>query len=101
MNCLRRKILRIACALFTCFVITGDILADAVHDATGACATESQSGCETCPACGCSIHTGTAVAPDLVALVSPITSTREWMAAFEEALAVGPAAAIDHPPQLS
>ena len=28
---------RIVCALFALFVITGDLMADAVHEATGAC----------------------------------------------------------------
>jgi hypothetical protein len=101
MSWFRHSSVRFASALFAWFVITGDIVADAVHDATGVCASESQSGCEECPACGCTIHTGSAVAPEAVTLVSPTVATTEWLRASDQKPAIGPAASIDHPPQLS
>ena len=91
------------CAFFALFVVTSDLVADAVHDATGGCVTESQSGgCDSCPACsGCAIHTATALM-DSAAIVI-IADDRAGAPAPEESerWAVGLAAAIDHPPQLA
>jgi hypothetical protein len=97
------KSLRMLCALLALFVITGDLIADAVHDASGACVTESQSGgCDSCPACiGCAIHSATALA-DFVALdVVPDDGTGALVPEESDHWAVGLAAAIDHPPQLA
>lgn len=102
MDFLRLRSFRILCALFAFFVLSGDIVADAVHDASGACATESQDGGhDSCPACGCTIHNGSAMPPDAgvvslhgigISVSVPLTDDRP---------AIGAARAIDHPPQLS
>jgi hypothetical protein len=94
---------RIFCAFFALFVVTSDLVADAVHDATDACATESQgSGCDSCPACSdCAIHTATAlidsgaivIVADDGAGAPVLEESAQWV--------VGLAAAIDHPPQLA
>jgi hypothetical protein len=98
---LRSKLLPIVCALFAFFVIAGDLVADSIHNATRACVTESQtSGHDSCPACGCSIHTGSAVAPDAVAVLIPAAETTELMSATDDRPALGAPPAIDHPPQL-
>lgn len=94
---------RIVCALFALFVITGDLIADGVHDATDACVTESQGGgCDSCPAClGCPIHTATALAADSGAVIVPELGTGDRVWEAIEQCAIGLPPAIDHPPQLS
>jgi hypothetical protein len=103
MNLFRYRSFRILCALFAFFVITGDILADAIHDATGACETVSEtSGHDDCPACGCTIHNGSAVAPDMtVARFAPGDLASESVLVSDDRPALGALPAIDHPPQLS
>jgi len=102
MDLFRQPLFRVFCALFAFFVITGDIVADAIHEATGACATESQdSDCDTCPACSCTIHNGAAVAPDAAALLGPVSATAKSMTITDDRPALGAATAIDHPPQLA
>jgi len=103
MELLRPRSFRILCALLIAFVVLGDVVADSIHDATGQCATESQtSGHDDCPACGCTIHNGSAVAPD-VAMARPIRdiSTGESFSLADDAPAPGTPPAIDHPPRLS
>ncbi len=92
---------QLLCALFALFVVTGDLVADSLHDATGACATESQSGDHTsCPACGCSLHAGAALGLDLPAVLVP--SEVVTRIADGALLEVADAATeIDHPPQLA
>jgi hypothetical protein len=94
---------RILCAFFALFVVTSDIVADAVHDATDACATESQGGgCDSCPACsGCAIHTATALMDSAVIVVVADDGAGVPVPEEGERWAVGLAAAIDHPPQLA
>ena len=103
MASLHSKSLRIICALFALFVITGDLIADGVHDATDACVTESQGGgCDSCPAClGCAIHAGTALAADSGAVIMPEPGAGDRMWEAIERFAAGSPPAIDHPPQLS
>jgi len=102
MDLFRHQSFRVLCALFAFFVITSDIVADAIHEATGACATESQdSGCDTCPACGCTIHSGEAVAPDAASLLGPVGATAVSMTTTDDRPALGATPAIDHPPQLA
>ena len=101
MDLLRHRSFRILCALFAFFVITGDIVADAIHDASGACATESQDGGhDSCPACGCTIHNGSAIAPDPVAVSVHGIGASIPMILTDDQPAIGAAPAIDHPPQL-
>lgn len=89
-------------ALFALFVITGDLIVDGVHDATGACATESQSGdCDSCPACAeCAIHAGTALAVDSSEVIIPDRGGGDWVLEMVGQCAIGSPPAIDHPPQL-
>jgi len=103
MNLFRHRSFRILCALFAFFVITGDIVADAIHDATGACETVSEtSGHDECPACGCTIHSGSAAAPDAtVARLVPGDSASESFSVTDDRPAPGAPPAIDHPPQLA
>jgi hypothetical protein len=102
MDFFRHCSFRILCALFAFFLVS-DIVADAIHDASGACATESQSsGHDSCPACACSIHTASAVAPDVaVARFAPSDSASESLLVTDDRPALGTSPAIDHPPQLS
>jgi hypothetical protein len=97
------KSLRIVCALFALLVITGDLVADAVHEATGACATESQTGnCDSCPACaGCAIHAAAALAVDSSGVIIPATGPGKCVSETIAQYAIGLPRAIDHPPQLS
>jgi hypothetical protein len=90
-------------ALFAFFVFTGDLVADAVHDATGGCVTESQSGShDSCPACaGCSIHTGTALAHGNTIAIGANDGAIAFVPEKIDNCAVGLPAAIDHPPQLA
>lgn len=100
MNCFRRKFFHLLCAFFALFVVTGDLIADAVHDASGACVTESQDGDHaSCPACGCSLHTGAALALDRPAFFLPVNRVT-FLADDTAQKAIGSPAEIDHPPQL-
>jgi len=100
MRFFRRDSFHLFAALFAFFVIGGDLVADGIHDASGACSAESQSGDHAaCPACGCSLHVGAALAsygpllwpPDAIAVpVADRTPLR----------IVAAPAKIDHPPQL-
>jgi hypothetical protein len=94
---------RILCAFFALFVITSDLIADAVHDATDACVTESQSGgCDSCPACsGCAIHTATALVDSTAMVIVADDGAGAPVPEESDRWAVGLAAAIDHPPQLA
>ncbi len=94
---------RILCALFALFVISGDLVADAIHDATDACATESQSGgCDSCPACsGCAIHTATALTVDSGTVIAPEPGAADFVRETVEQCAIGSPPGIDHPPQLA
>lgn len=103
MDFLRHRFFRILCALLVAFVVVGDVVADSIHDATGQCVSESQSsGHDDCPACGCTIHNGCAVAPD-IAFARPIrdVSASESILFTDDRPAPGAAPEIDHPPQLS
>lgn len=102
MDLLRHRSFQILGAIFAFFLL-GDVVADSIHDVSGACVTESQSsGHDDCPACGCTIHNGSAVAPGLaVAQVAPGDSASESISAWDDRPALGAAPAIDHPPQLS
>ena len=100
MNFFRHRSFRILGALFA-FLIVSDVVADAIHDGSGACATESQSSeHDSCPACGCSIHTGSAVAPDAVTVLIPSAQLTEFLSGTDDRTALGALPAIDHPPQL-
>ena len=101
MICFRRKSFHLFCAFFAFFVVTGDLVADALHDASGVCLADAQDGDHaSCPACGCSLHTGAALGfdalvfslPNEVAASLPIQSSRRPVRAPAE---------IDHPPQLA
>jgi hypothetical protein len=100
MNFLRHKWFRLV-AVFAFCVITGDLVADAVHDERGSCATESQSGDhDSCPTCACSLHVGTALVPPPPAFFPPV----ELMALLTEPLAPGAVrdpGEVEHPPQLA
>jgi hypothetical protein len=100
---LHSKSSRIICALFALFVITGDLVADAIHEATGACVTESQTGnCDSCPACaGCAIHAATALAVDSGGVIIPHVGAGSCISETIEQCAIGSQPGIDHPPQLS
>ena len=106
MTLFSKKPFRVVCAMFAFFVFTGDLVADAVEDATGAyvaCLAQSQSGGHnSSPACsGCVNHTGAALANCTAVVVvandgagAPVTEKIEYCE-------VGSPAAIDHPPQLA
>jgi hypothetical protein len=102
MDFFRHRFFHILAALFAFFLVS-DIVADAIHDANGACATESQSsGHDSCPNCGCSIHTGSAVAADVaVGRVAPGNSASESFSVTDDQPALGALPSIDHPPQLA
>jgi hypothetical protein len=102
MDFFRHRSFRILAALFA-FLLVSDIVADAIHDANGACATESQSsGHDSCPACACSIHTSSAVAPDeAIARFVPGDFGSESLSVTDDQLAPGEPPSIDHPPQLA
>jgi len=96
------KWFRVLCALFAFFVITGDLVADAVHDATGACVTESQSGDhDSCPACaGCAVHTWAALVDEGAVAIAATDGAGASLPEENGYCVVGLPAAIDHPPQL-
>ena len=102
MDFFRHRSLRILCALLAFFVL-GDIVADGLHDASGACATESQqSGHDECPACTqCTIHNGAAVASEAVAVLTFHAEPNDFAFAMDDRFAPGAPPSIDHPPQLS
>ena len=101
MRIIPRPYLRILCAFFACFVL-GDIAADAIHDASGLCMTESQSsGHDSCPACGCSFHTGSAIPADALSLFTSVADEMGRVFPPQDRPAAGDPPAIDHPPQLS
>jgi hypothetical protein len=102
MDFFRHRSFQILGALLA-FLVVSDIIADAIHDGSGACVTEEQSsGHDACPACACSIHTGSAVAPDAaVARFSPGDSASEPFSVSDDRTALGASPAIDHPPQLA
>ncbi len=100
MNFLRHKWFRLFAAL-TFLVITGDLVADAMHDAVGLCAIESQSGDhDSCPTCACSLHVGTALIPPPPAVFPPdeIAGLMAEPALAEITYSPGE---IEHPPQLA
>lgn len=102
MDFFRHRSFQIFCALFAFFVFTGDIVADAVYEASGACATECESsGCDTCPACVCPTHTGSAAASDGDAIFAHDLSTNDSVAITDIEPAFAAPQAIDHPPQLA
>lgn len=103
MDFFRHRSFRILGALFA-FLLVSDIVADAIHDASGVCATESQSsgGHDSCPSCACSIHTSSAVAPDeAVTRFARGDSASESFSVTDDQLAPGEPPSIDHPPQLA
>ncbi len=101
MDLLRHRSFRLLCALFAFFVISGDIVADGIHDTSGACATESQDGGrDSCPACACPTHSGSAISTNAVALHQHGLGTSQRLAITDDQPAIGVAPAIDHPPQL-
>jgi hypothetical protein len=95
--------LRLVCALFALFVVSGDLIADAVHEATDACVTESQGGgCDSCPACSdCAIHTATALVGSATIVIVADDGAGAPVPEENAQWVVGLAAAIDHPPQLA
>jgi len=102
MSLLRHRSFRVLCALVAFVVFTGDIVADAIHDASGACATESQDGGhDSCPACACPTHTGSVISPDAIALHEYGIAASQRLPITDDQPAVGVAPAIDHPPQLA
>lgn len=96
---------RIMCAIFALLVVTvtGDLVADAVHHATGACVTESQtSGADSCPACaGCAIHTAAALMDAAALVILADEGAGASLPEENQQWGLGLAAAIDHPPQLA
>lgn len=102
MDLFRHRRFRILCALFAFFVFTGDIVADAVYEASGACASECESsGCETCPTCACPVHSGFVVSQDGPATFGHHLTTNDFVSASDDRTALGASPAIDHPPQLA
>lgn len=98
---LRQSSNRILFALFAFFLFAGDIVADGVLEASGACAAECQtSGCDSCPACACPTHSGSAVAPDTEGVTGPDLSTNDSVPTTDDQPALSAPPAIDHPPQL-
>jgi hypothetical protein len=91
------------CALFAFFLFSGDLVADAVHDLTGGCITESQSGGhDSCPTCAdCSIHTGTALVDSAAIVMVAENGAGGTVPEERDQRAVGLPAAIDHPPELA
>lgn len=101
MKFFRHQSFQLLCAFFAFFVVTGDLVADSLHDASGECLTESQSGDhESCPACGCALHVGAALAGDAPVSLLPNEIATRIVDRTPLAIA-SPAAEIDHPPQLA
>jgi hypothetical protein len=91
------------CALIAFFLFASDLVADAVHDATGGCITESQSGGhDSCPTCSdCAIHTAAALVDSAAIVMVADDGAGTAVPEKRNQRAVGLAAAIDHPPQLA
>ena len=101
MTFFRRQFFHLLCAFFALFVVAGDLVADSVHDASGACVSESQEGDHaSCPACGCSLHTGAALLLERPIFFSPANRVT-LLADAAAQKAVGSPTEIDHPPQLA
>lgn len=100
MNFFRHKSFQVICALFALFVISGDLIADSIHDSTGACAAECADH-DSCPACGCTIHNGSAIAASGVSVIAPAAFASADVRLIEEEPTIGAKPSIDHPPQLS
>lgn len=101
MKFFQRQSFQLLCAFFALFVVTGDLVADSFHDASGACATESQSGDHaSCPVCGCSLHVGAVLGRDYPDALRPDETATQI--ADRPLLKLPDAAAeIEHPPQLA
>ncbi len=100
MKFFRRRSLQLLCALFALFVVAGDLVADSLHDATGGCVTESQTGDHaSCPVCGCSLHSGTALNLDAPSVCLPDETATPIADRSPLRIAVS-STEIDHPPQL-
>jgi hypothetical protein len=101
MNFSARKFLRLLCVSFALLVVTGDLIADAVHNASSSCVTESQSGeHDSCPDCGCTLHTGNALAIVSVPAIIPDNGNGAAVPEMVQRCSIGSPLAIDHPPQL-
>jgi len=102
MTFLRHGSFRTLFALFAFFLFAGDIVADGILEASGACATECQtSGCDSCPACACPTHSGSAVALDSERVTGPDLVTNDSVPTTDDQPAFSAPPAIDHPPQLA
>ena len=105
MTLFKNKSFRVICALFAFLTISGDLVADSIHDASGACVTESESqnpGHDSCPNCVCcTVHNGSALACNAVALLAPGAAATDSISVSDDQPAAGWVPAIDHPPQLS
>jgi hypothetical protein len=102
MDILRHRSFRLLCALFAFFMFTGDIIADSFYEATRACAADCQSsGCDTCPACACPTHSGSAAAPEGDATFRHDLATNDSVLIADDRPELGAPPAIDHPPQLA
>ncbi|MEO7166497.1 MAG: hypothetical protein ABI016_05605 [Chthoniobacterales bacterium] len=101
MKFFRYQSFQLLCAFFALFVVAGDLVADSLHDASGACASESQGGDHaSCPACGCSLHVGAALGFDRATAFLP-NEIATAIAELSPIRSLAPPAEIDHPPQLS
>lgn len=103
MDLLRHRSFRLVWLLLAFFLV-GDIVADGIHDASGACATESQqpSGHDECPACAqCTIHSGAALSAETVSFITPAAEASGRIVSMDDHAAPGAPPAIDHPPQLA
>lgn len=101
MKFFRHQSFQLFCAFFALFAVAGDLVADSLHDASGACVTESQSGDHaSCPACGCSLHVGAALGFERAAAFLP-NEIATAVADLAPAWSLAPPAEIDHPPQLA
>jgi hypothetical protein len=100
MSFFRHQWLRLFAA-FTFFVIAGDLVADAIHDEKGLCATESQAGDHgNCATCACSLHVGTALIPPPPAFFPPAEMAALIAEPSIPDIARSPVE-IEHPPQLA
>lgn len=103
----RNKAILMLTALFALFVFTGDLVADAICEATGACVSESQEsdnsgGDQNCPACACAVQSAAVVRTETATLVHACAMEVELVFPVEFGAAPdGVRAAIDHPPQLA
>ncbi len=94
-------------ALLALFVFAGDLVADGICEATGACMSEAQGsensdGERDCPACACAVQSGAVVRVETITLVPACVMQVELVFTSEDGAARdGVRAAIDHPPQLA